>query len=1106
MAKKTKKVGSCDGTCESFSQNTDVLNGMSAQLSIDIIRSFTSIYSCVYYIDIKKSTFTTIKVCSYIQSLLSDDSVETLFYHIQNDFALPEYTDDVKKFTNLNDIDAVLGDRKQVSIEFVAESVGWVRASIMEASRDADGKLEHILYAMQVINEEKNHELAMKKAAYANQEVIEGLGSEYYSVFLVDYVQDSVEVFRASGPAGKMMRDHVITHGKRWTEGLETYAAENVVEKDRELLIRNLSRDSMLSNPVDHRFVYQRGKDVNAVYLSAKVVFVTRHDGYRVAIVATRDADEEVRREKESMRIMEDFMGIISAIAYEYQDLYLLTTSMDSYRCFRHNTALFSLEARALFENNAIYSVAIKKYAATFVVEEDRENFIKQTDSSLLRTAVPDFGLYFVNYRRIEGNGFKFYQVGFARTRTKSSSGADFVMGFRNVNDAVKKELLARESIKTSFNLIHDVLKSGMWKFLFDSDGNLIQVEWSNEIRKLLGYANEEEFPNTLETFINSIHKDDLDIVRKEYNAVISGNGTERYLSFRMRLKNGTYRWFDCIGKITTNNESSAKLFAGILIDVTQRKENEQLLRDALKQAEVANRAKSDFLSSMSHDIRTPMNSIIGMTALARSKIDNREKVQECLEKIDTSSKYLLALVNEVLDMSKIEDGKEVLYEAEFNMSDLMDNVLNMLRPQAKAHAHRLDVRINNLVHEKVIGDTLKIQQIFSNLVSNSIKYTPDGGTIGLSLSEHKSPKPGMGWFRIVVRDNGIGMTPEFMERMFEPFVRADDSRINKINGTGLGLSITKNIVRMMGGDIHAESKVNEGTVFTVDIYLKLQEDEFIDYTMFVDLPVLVFDNDPITSSSICDILAGLCMKPVPAYTADEVLQKVCDMHAEGKDYYAVIIDWALPDGKCLEVMDAVAKKLGNDAPLLIVSTTELEDVEKAAKSAGAIAVLSKPMFKSRVAHLFNILKSNDTGSLKSDDPIMLFESMDWRKKKLLLVEDNELNAKIAKEILEMTGIYVDWVQNGVQAVDIVTEKADGYYDVILMDIQMPKMNGYEATRAIRALDKPYAKTVPVIAMTANAFVEDVQAAKGSGMNEHIAKPLDLRVFARIMEKYMSSE
>lgn len=1093
---------------EELTRMVDSLKNLSDQLQnrMGIIQSLSSIYTAVYYIDIKKDTYMELASVPELHEVLGESGYNASdnFKKICSKFVFPDYVASISEFAEFDKIDLLLDGHKEVSRDFIANIYGWNRAKIIEAKRDENGKLANIVYTLQIINEEKNKELVAKKSAEEYKEVIEGLGSEYYSILLVDYMQDTVSAFRAEGEDGRAIKEYFYTHDKRWSSGLESYANEHVDAKDRNSFLNELSIDNLITRSSNYRFTYQKLIDSSDVFLSVKVAFVTREDGYKIAIVATRNVDTEVRREREAIRTMEDHMSVINALGNEYEVLFLLNTSTESYRSFKNEGTLKHIDAKVLFENNAIYSIVMKKYAEQFVYKDDRDEFLAKTAISYIRTQIPnEKGVYNVNYRRVFDDGLVYFQISFAKS--KSNAGFDVIIGFRNIHKTVEKELAVQESIKASFNLVHEALKSGLWTMGFNSDSEITSIEWSPEFRNLLGYHDENDFPNVMESWIEKLNLDDRDFVVKElFDTINDFSGKKTFdVNFRLKDRNGTWKWFNGVGKLSRRDDGSPKMFVGLIIDITERHQKEQLLKDALKQAEVANSAKSDFLSNMSHDIRTPMNAIIGMTALANSKIDDKEKVKECLNKINSSSKYLLSLINEVLDMSKIEVGKSTLSEEEFNLSDLIDNVLSMLKPQAKAHNHRFDVKINNVVHEKVIGDTLRLQQIFTNLVSNSIKYTPNGGRISLSIAERKCSQTNLGWYRIVVEDNGIGISQDFLERIFDPFTRAEDTRLNKVQGTGLGLSITRNIVRMMGGEIQVDSKEGVGSRFTVDIYLKLQNDETIDYTLFVDLPVLVVDSDPLTSSFACDILAELGMKSTPAYSGKEVVQRVIDKHKEGNPYYAVIIDWALPNGECLESIKEIKNQLGKDSPLLIVSSNDAEEIEIESKSMGAVAILAKPMFKSRVAHLFKNLKGDSVGDMKSDDPILLFENMKLHGKKLLLAEDNELNAEIAMEILGMTGISVDLANNGEEAVDLVVEKADGYYDIILMDIQMPKMNGYEATRAIRSLDKSYAKSVPIIAMTANAFVEDVQAAKGAGMNEHIAKPLDLRAFARIMGKYL---
>lgn len=1113
MRKSLKSVSVKDDAenrqIEELSKKLDSFKNLSEQLQtrIDVIQSLGNIYSCIYYIDVQNDNFVELLSFPELKDALKEDEnnfqASFLFRQLYKKFVISEFSDSLRAFTELNHIDSLLDGRKKVSFEFYIKDLGWYVCRMIEIDRDENGQLSHILFVMKDINEEKNQELATKKASEEYREVIEGLGDDYYSVLLVDYVKDIAEVFRAEGDDGRNIKGYVDNFGGIYSKGLKLYAEQTVFERDREKICSELSVETMKTRLENYRFIYSKIIGSKEVFLNVRVSYVNRYDGYKVAIVATRNADAEVRKERENLRNMEDHMDVVDALTSEYQVLFLINSETDSIRLFRHDRDESSVEAKKIFASNVIYSIIMKKYADSLVYEADRESFLKDTDLATVHQQTVEGKLYLVNYRRMFGKNIVYYQITYAMT--KGGSCTDIVMGFRNINDTVEKELLSRESINASYDIIHEALNSCMGKVGFDEDGNISKVEWSEETKRLLGYTLDELKVDSLDFLVSNIHEDERDGVVEKFLDTVRNAAEQKTFdaTFRLKVKDGSWRWFNCVGKVARWNGSFPKMFVGILIDISQRHQSEQLIKEALHQAEVANAAKSDFLSNMSHDIRTPMNSIIGMTALAKSKIYNKEKVMECLEKISSSSKYLLSLINEVLDMSKIEGGKTTLSEEEFNLSDLIDNVLVMLRPQAKAHSHRLDVKINNIIHENVIGDTLRIQQIFTNLVSNSIKYTPDGGRINITISERNSPQSNLGWYHIVVEDNGIGMSPEFMKRMFEPFSRAEDTRLNKVKGTGLGLSITKNIVLMMGGDIHVDSREGQGTIFSVDIYLKLQNEDNIDYTLFVGLPVLVFDSDPLVESSSCDILAELGMKPVPAYSCTDFIQKAVKSHEEGNDFYAVIIDWELPNFECLEIMKKLQAQLGKAVPKIIVSSQDMDDVESLAKQSGAVAMLSKPLFKSHVAHLFKVLRGAVAVDSTSDDPILLFKNMDLKNKRVLLVEDNDMNADIAMEILGMTGIQLEWAQNGEKAVDMVQEKPDGYYDIVLMDIQMPKMNGYEATRAIRSLDKESARQMPIIAMTANAFVEDVQAAKGAGMNEHIAKPLDLRMFARIMEKYL---
>ncbi len=554
-----------------------------------------------------------------------------------------------------------------------------------------------------------------------------------------------------------------------------------------------------------------------------------------------------------------------------------------------------------------------------------------------------------------------------------------------------------------------------------------------------------------------------------------------------------------------TTSDGRPKRALYVAQDVTESKlkeeQEQQALREACEAANYANAAKSDFMSRMSHDIRTPMNAIIGMTAIAGKYIEDKERVEDCLKKITVSSRHLLSLINEVLDMSKIESGKIDLAEEEVNLSDLIGNLVTMIRPAMLERKHNLDVHIANVEHELVIGDTMRMQQIFMNILGNSAKYTSPGGNIEMEISEKPSNMLGYGCYEFVFRDNGIGMSKEFLEKLFEPFARAEDSRVSKIEGTGLGMTIARNIARRMNGDIAVESEIGKGTKFVVTLILKLVDTETPDTERLVDLPVLVVDDDKNASEMTCMILENIGMKGEYVLSGREAVQKVWDHHRINQDYFAVILDWKMPEMDGIETARAIRKKVGPDVPIIILSAYDWSTVEAEARSAGINGFISKPLFKSRLVYIFNQIAEKDKNKEQPEEES--FTEVKLNGKRILLVEDNELNREIAEEIIGETGVTVESAENGREALEKFERSDENYYDMILMDIQMPIMNGYDAVEAIRKLPRKDAVEIPIIAMTANAFTEDIQRSKNAGMNEHLTKPLDIGQLMKCLEKWI---
>ena len=581
--------------------------------------------------------------------------------------------------------------------------------------------------------------------------------------------------------------------------------------------------------------------------------------------------------------------------------------------------------------------------------------------------------------------------------------------------------------------------------------------------------------------------QDENDIYKFEYCSI--DESTYKIASFIPLEWNGTKLVKALLASMDVSQEKKAEI------------ESHKALKDAYRAAENASRAKTEFLSNMSHDIRTPMNAIVGLTAIAGANIESQDRVVECLGKITKSSRHLLGLINEVLDMARIESGRMSLAEEDFSLPELVDNLLTLTKPAIDEHKHQLEVHIEHIEHEAVCGDSLRIQQIFVNLMSNAVKYTPDGGNITLTIKEKPNGFSELGCYEFSIEDNGIGMTPEFQKIMFEPFSRADDHRTTKVQGTGLGMAIARNIVNLMNGDIQVESAPNKGTKITVTVYLKLQENEKEQEKELLDLPVLVVDDDKTCCESTVATLQEIGIAGEWVLTGKEAVERCAARHKTGRDYFAVILDWKMPEMDGIATARKIRERVGEEVTIIILTSFDFSEIEEEARAAGVNAFMAKPLFRSR---LTATLRQFTSGKKEKNARNYLedFAKENYAGKRILLVEDNELNREIATEIIGMTGVTIDSAENGKIAVEKVMEAPEKWYDLIFMDIQMPIMNGYEATAAIRALVGSRGK-VPIIAMTANAFAEDVQLAKNTGMNEHIAKPLDLNKLNDVLKQWL---
>ena len=622
--------------------------------------------------------------------------------------------------------------------------------------------------------------------------------------------------------------------------------------------------------------------------------------------------------------------------------------------------------------------------------------------------------------------------------------------------------------------------------------------------------VNESSAENPVEKFSAALKK------HEEYTAILEVNGEERQI-YGISLPYSEWYLVSVMPYTildnAINNLGSQRIFmtllscASVLIiltviflryfSITRSQMNE--LEKARQAALEANKAKSEFLANMSHDIRTPMNAIVGMTAIAAAHIDDRKQVENCLRKITLSSKHLLGLINDVLDMSKIESGKLTLTTEQISLKEVVEGIVNIMQPQVKTKKQTFDIHVENILTENVWCDGVRLNQVLLNLLSNATKYTPEGGSIHLSLFEENSPK-GERYVRIYikVKDNGIGMSPDFLKRIYESYSRADGDRIHKTEGAGLGMAITKYIVDAMEGTIDIQSEPDKGTEFL----LTFDFEKAAAMNMDMVLPswnMLVVDDDELLCRTAMDALKSIGIKAEWTLSGEKAIELVNEHHKRREDYQIILLDWKLPGMNGIQVAKEIRHNLGDEVPILLISAYDWSEFESEAREAGISGFISKPLFKSTLYYALRQYMGTETENGQTLNP-----NIDLSGRRILIAEDNELNWEVANELLSDLGVELDWAEDGQICLDKFQKSPEGYYDAVLMDIRMPHMTGYEATKMIRGLKHPDALSIPIIAMSADAFSDDIQHCLECGMNAHIAKPIDIMEVSRLLKRFLT--
>ena len=620
----------------------------------------------------------------------------------------------------------------------------------------------------------------------------------------------------------------------------------------------------------------------------------------------------------------------------------------------------------------------------------------------------------------------------------------------------------------------------------------------SPNMERLLGLTQESVRKN-IDTLATLYPKDTVDPAKDHLAGLAGGEQREWDMEY-IHQQTGERRWFHVVA-MGSEVEGQTKYIL-VLSDRTADKQVNQALSDAVAAAENANRAKSTFLSSMSHDIRTPMNAVIGFTTLAVSNLDDKERVRDYLAKILASGNHLLSLINDILDMSRIESGKIQLDETEVNLSDVLHDIKTIVSGQIYAKQLELYMDAIDVTDEDVYCDKTRLNQVLMNLLSNAIKFTPAGGTISVRVRQLDGKVGGCGQYEFRVKDSGIGMNPDFAKKVFEPFERERSSTVSRIQGSGLGMAITKNIVDMMGGTIEVQSAPEKGSEFIVRVPLRAQSErrKEVKIAELEGLKALVVDDDFNTCDGVTKMLVKVGMRAQWTLSGKEAVLRARQSLEMGDTFKAYIIDWRLPDINGIEVTRQI-RALNDDAPIIILTAYDWSDIEVEAREAGVTAFCSKPMFMSDLRDA--LMTAIGQIQEKEEQDVLPQNATDLKGMHILLVEDNELNREIAEEIMKAYGIEVDTAENGAIAVEKVSNAAPGQYDLVLMDVQMPIMDGYTATRRIRELENPALAGIPILAMTANAFDEDRRNALESGMNGFLSKPIVIADLVQEMRKIL---
>ena len=1068
----------------------------------------SDLYLAMFRININENTYTSIKTTGAVQehtipnSNRYDENLKAIITALADEESLAP----ALEFLDLSTIEKRLQGKRRISARFKGRVAGLCRLHLIREDSGADSKLDHAVLAVEVLDEiAKSYEKLDEM-----DEIITASKMGIWSIYLIDGQAPRME-------ANELMRELLGVAGKNLTPE-ETYDAwfTNIVPNSLQSVL--LSVESMKEGRHDENTYLWKHPVLGERYVrcggTAKPVeggFVLR--GYHY------DVDAMVREQKQKDKALAEQIAIIDTLARTFKNVFVANLNSGTARVVRLADDYDVQAVTSVMEGEFPYDPVIKQWIQENVHPDDKERMASAFAFENLRAVFSRQNEYSGTYRSTEGGELHHYQFDFRKADDKGNVVAGFQVidaiveeheqqakRERELEDARLRGEREHAEVVNSLSTIYSTI------FVADIDTHHYNILTSIPLMEdaVPAEGNFDDVNNKImELFITSEYRDSM---RAFLDLDTLAQRLESTNSIATEYKAPTGQWMQARFVVKKRDkDGAAKEVLYVANDITKEKlrdlEQQEALANALAAAQQASRAKTTFLNSMSHDIRTPMNAIVGFTALAQAHSDDQAQVQDYLGKISTSSMHLLSLINDILDMSRIESGTVKLQETDVHIPDLLHDLRTMIQGLVKAKNQNLFIDTQDVVHEDVVTDKLRLNQVLLNIVGNAIKFTQPGGDIIIRLVEKPCSIRGYTTYEFSVKDNGIGMSQEYLGHIFETFTRERSATVSGIQGTGLGMAITKNIVDMMNGDIKVESEVGKGSLFTVTLDLQIA-DRFIEAEPIPELlgsKVLVVDDDMDTCRSISKMLRDIQMRPDWTTSGKEAVVRAQDA-AEMKDEYKVyIIDYLMPDMNGIETVRRIRKVVSAEASIIVLTAYDWEEFEDEAKQAGVTAFVSKPIFMSELRAVLTqpagvgVAENSKAGAEKN-------EAHDYSGKRVLLVEDNELNREIATAILEEAGMTVDTAEDGDVAVAAIDGAPSNKYDLVFMDIQMPKMDGYTATREIRTLSDNQKANIPIVAMTANAFEEDKQRAYKAGMNGHIIKPISIEAIAKVVDQIFAAQ